>query len=395
MFEILSTIRIVDLTTIVAGPFATSMLGDLGADIIKVEPPDGDAYRSALPHRSPQMGAGFVNVNRNKRSVCLDLKDPTGFAAFLRLVSTADVLVHNIRPEPRARLGLTTETLREANPGLIICAAIGYGSDGPYGERPAYDDVIQAETGWSSMLKDADGAPRLAPTIVADKVAGLYVTQAILAALFNRSTTGEALDVEVPMFESLTAFTLVEHIAGRLFDPPIGEAGYNRLMTPNRRPHATKDGYVVVMPYSARHWVAFFTLVGRPDLADAPWVADPSERAARAHELYGLLGEFTPARTTEEWLKVLSAHDIPAAPVNSLDDLFDDPHLNAVDFFEQVDHPTEGSIVSPRHPVMYRSPTVPDRLAPRLGADTAAVLADAGLSADEIAGLLASGAART
>ena len=388
MYQLLNSVRIVDLTTIVAGPFATSLLGDLGADVIKIESPGGDAFRSAVPRRSPGMGAGFMNINRNKRSVRLDLKTPTGHQALLKIVATADVFVHNMRPNAIAKLKLSPETLRQDNPDLIYCTSIGYGSDGPYADRPAYDDVVQAETGWAHLLTDTQGHPRLAPTIVADKVAGLYLTQAVLAALFNRASGGGALTVEVPMFEALTSFTLAEHMSGRLFDPPLGDVGYNRLMTPHRRPHPTEDGYLVALPYTTGHWQAFFQLVDRTDLAEAGWVADPDERAARSDEMYEMLGEFLRHRTTAQWLVDLAAIDVPAAQVNTLDDLFEDEHLAEIGFFQAVQHPTEGSIISAKHPVRYSANSKTDLPAPGLGAETRSILEDVGMTQREIDDLI-------
>lgn len=393
MYQLLDGVRIVDLTTVVAGPFATAMLGDLGAGVIKIEAPDGDGFRHTSPSRSDGMGAPFMNINRNKQSVGLNLKHPDGHAALLKIIVGADVVVHNMRPDAVTRLNIGPETLRLSNPTLIYCAAIGYGSDGPYGDRPAYDDVVQAETGWAYLLADDRGIPRLAPTIVADKVAGLYITQAILAALVARHAGQPGATIEVPMFEALASFTLAEHLSGRLFQPPIGPAGYNRLTTPHRRPHRTSDGYIVTLPYTTRHWQAFFELVERPDLAKAAWVLDPGERARNAGELYRLLGEFTPDRTTEQWLADLASIDVPAAPVNSLDDLIDDAHLSEVGMFETIEHPTEGTITTIRHPVRYDGPTGDDRQTPRLGADTRRVLTEAGLASDEVDGLFAEGTA--
>lgn len=393
MYQLLHGITIVDLTTIVAGPFATSMLGDLGATIIKVEAPGGDGFRDTVPSRSNGMGAPFMNINRNKQSIGLNLKHPAGHAALVRLVTEADVLVHNMRPKAVAALDIGPQSLRKVNPDLIYCTAIGYGSDGPYGDRPAYDDVVQAEAGWAHLLSDDQGTPRLAPTIVADKIAALYVTQAILAALVARKSGQPAPIVEVPMFEALASFTLAEHLSGRLFDPPIGPVGYNRLTTPHRRPHRTSDGYLVALPYTTRHWQAFFRLVGRDELAEAEWVVDPAERARNAGKLYQLLGEITPSRSTQQWLDALATIDVPASRVNSLDDVIDDRHLSEIGFFERVEHPTEGAITSVRHPVRYDGPVSDDLPTPRLGSDTWRVLADIGFDEDELADLLATGAA--
>ena len=388
MYGLLDGVRVVDLTTVVLGPLATVILGDLGADIIKVEPPGGDLFRASSPSRNPGMGAPFMNVNRNKRSIVLDLKHSHGHGVLSRLAAGADVFVHNMRPKAVAKLGLGAEAMREINPRLIHCTAIGYGSAGPYADEPAYDDVLQARMGLAALLADEDGTPRLAPTIIADKVTGLYLTHAVLAALYARERTGEGATVEVPMFEALSSFVLAEHMGGRMFDPPLGEPGYNRLLNPYRQPQPTADGHIVVLPSSTRHWRAVFELLGRDDWLAEDWISDPEQRTRRVHELYRSLGEVTPGRTTAEWIEAFQSIDVPCSAVNTLSDLFDD-HLAAVDFFESVDHPTEGRLVAPRHPVRYDRPVGPDRPAPQLGADTDEILIEAGFSTGEIMALRA------
>lgn len=385
MYQLLNGIRVLDLTTVVLGPFATNLLGEYGADVIKVEAPAGDLFRSSSPARNKQMGAGFININRNKKSVVLDLKQPSHYDAFLQLVDTADVLVHNMRPNAVDRLRIGHETLQARNPRLVYCWSTGYGSTGPYRDEPAYDDVVQGRIGLSALLGHATGEPQLAPTVIADKVSGLYLANAVLAALVSRDRDEVAPVIEVPMFEAMSSFMLAEHMGGRLFEPPEGPVGYNRLLTPNRRPHATKDSYLVWLPYSTRHWQSLFELMERPDLAEAEWVTDPDQRTLRADELYGLLAEFAPSRTTAEWLEILTELDIPAAAVSSLDDLFDDEHLNAVGFFERAVHPTEGDVILTRGAaVVHNATPVAGAAAPRLGSDTAAVLADIGLSVEKI-----------
>ena len=265
MYSLLDGIRIIDLTTVVLGPMATALLGDLGADVIKVEPPGGDLFRATSPSRNTGMGAPFMGVNRNKRSIVLDLKSDGAADVVDRLVVDADVFVHNMRPAAVHRLGIGADRLRALNSRLIYCSAVGYGSDGPYRDAPAYDDVVQGQTGLASLLADPQGAPRLAPTILADKVTGLYCAQAILAALFARERSGTGMTVEVPMFESMTAFMLAEHMGGQAYEPSLGPAGYNRLLNAFRRPHPTSDGYIVVLPYSTRHWQGVFELTERAD----------------------------------------------------------------------------------------------------------------------------------
>ncbi|WP_269332595.1 CaiB/BaiF CoA transferase family protein [Futiania mangrovi] len=393
----LAGIRVVDLTSVVLGPYATQTLGDMGADVIKVEAPEGDVLRGIAPLRSPGMGAVFMNANRNKRSVALDLKQKAARAALLRLVAGADVFVHSMRPRAIARLGLAWEDLKAVNPRLVYCSAWGFGQGGPYEDKPAYDDVIQAMSGVADLAarQRADGEPRYAPTILADKTAGLTVTWAIAMALFHRERTGEGQEVEVPMFETLTSFVLLEHMAGAVFDPPGGPMGYDRVLAPHRRPYATADGHITVMPYTTKQWQRFFVAAGRPEMADDVRVTDAGARSRAIAELYGMIADAMPARPTAEWLATFEEADIPAMPVNRLEDLPEDPHLKATGFFQRLDHPTEGPLVTTAIPVRFKaSPGAIRRGAPRLGAHTREVLAEAGLSSGEIDALLATGAGR-
>ncbi|MES1925831.1 CoA transferase [Salinisphaera sp. T31B1] len=393
MFELLKGITVLDLSTVVFGPFASQMLADFGADVIKIESPDGDIFRAAAPARSPGMGAGFVNLNRNKRSISLDLKTADGRNALDRLVADADVFLHNMRPAAIARLGLDYARLSQINERLIYCAAVGFGSDGPYADDPAYDDVIQSMTGFASMNLDPDAEPQLLPTILTDKVAGLYALAGILGALMGRERCGHGMAVEAAMFESLASFMLAEHLSGHVFDPPEGGLRYDRLTSPHRRPHRTADGYIAALPYSSRHWEKFLRLIGRHDLAEADWVRDATRRSERIGELYAVLTEATPARTSAEWLAEFKRLDIPCGPVNRLEDLLVDPHLAAVGFFQPVDHPTEGAITTVRQPLRFiDTPTQADRPAPRLGIDGRRVLNEYGMDDAAIDALVAAGA---
>ncbi|MEH3143829.1 MAG: CoA transferase [Methylobacterium frigidaeris] len=363
----LAGITIVDLTTVVAGPFATQVLAEMGAEVVKVEPPGGDIMRAPGPARSPGMGAAFLNCNRGKRSTVLDLKRPADRARLDDLVRGADVLVHNMRGEAATRLGLTDDRLRPLNPGLITCAIVGFGQDGPYRDRPAYDDIIQAASGWADLEQRAGREPRYAPTIVADKTTSLYVTSAITAALFHRARTGEGQAVEVPMFESVVSFLAVEHLAGLTFRPPLGPSGYARLLSKHRRPYRTRDGTIAVLPYNASHWRAVFRAAGREDWADDPALGSDAARAAMIDTLYERLAACLALETTEEWLARLAALDVPCTRVNRIEDLLDDPHLVATGFFEAVDHPTEGPVVRTRPPVRFsRTPCGTTRDAPPL-----------------------------
>ncbi|MGI9018697.1 MAG: CaiB/BaiF CoA transferase family protein [Euzebya sp.] len=392
MRPILNGIKVADLTSIVSGPYATMMLGDLGADVIKVEAPGGDAYRAAPPGRHAGMGAPFMGVNRSKRSLGLDLKAPGGDAVLARLAAWADVVVHNIRPAAAVRLGIDASSLRRHNALLIHCVTTGYGSTGPDADRPAYDDIMQARSGLAGLMADTQGVPRLAPTLVADKVTGLHVAGAILAALLHRERTGEALDVEVPMLETMASFLLAEHMGGHAFDPPIGPPGYNRILSPDRRPHRTADGWIVALPYTTRHWMSFMELVDDPAWTHADWVADPAQRAARVDELYALLAQTFGAKTTAAWLKILSDLDIPSAPVNTLKDVLADPHLAAVQHFQTHAHPTEGAVITPAHPVRYDGQTPSSACqAPVAGADCAVVLGELGYGPEEVRAMLGRG----
>jgi crotonobetainyl-CoA:carnitine CoA-transferase CaiB-like acyl-CoA transferase len=395
MTPLLSGVRVVDLTSVVMGPFATYQLGALGADVIKVEPPEGEAVRHIAPARHPGMGGMFLNVNRDKRSLALDLKRPEARAALDRVIATADVLVHNMRRPAARKLGIDPETLRPKHPKLIHCAAIGFGKGGEYADNGAYDDVVQGLSGFAAVNARADGAPRYVPQIVVDKISGLFVVEGVLAALLHRERTGEALAFEVPMMECATHFLMVEHLSGMIFDPPLSGPGYKRLLNPYRRPYPTKDGFIGVLPYAPKHWTRFMEVVGRPDIAAQPWFGDPVARSERIHELCQVIDEAMPARTTAEWLVLLRAADIPCGSINTLDDLFDEPHLRSSGFFRTEQHPTEGRLKVTRHPIDFDGVSESDtRPAPRIGEHSREVLAESGLTEAEIAALGKSGALR-
>jgi len=350
MFDLLSGIRILDLTTIVLGPYATQTLGDFGADVVKIESPDGDLFRAARPGRSDSMGAPFLNCNRNKRSLVIDLKTEKGKELLEDLVKGADVLVHNMRSKAAKRLGIDYEHIHEINPRLVYCTAPGFGSAGPYANNPAYDDVIQAASGLAALNANDAGEPRFITSIICDKVAAMHLALAVLAGLQGREKTGAGSYIETPMFESVIHFLLLEQMAGRLFEPAKGDLIYGRLLSPYRKPYQTKDGHIGLLPYSSKHWVAFLKFIGRDELAEQEWVSSATSRSERINELYEIVSRVTPSKTTEEWMTVFEELDIPSAPVNSFADLFDDPHLKEVDFFQDVEHPTEGKLVIPRSP---------------------------------------------
>jgi crotonobetainyl-CoA:carnitine CoA-transferase CaiB-like acyl-CoA transferase len=393
VLSLLKGVRVVDFTTVVLGPYATLTLGDLGADVIKVEPLTGDAFRAVRPGHHAELGAGFLNLNRNKRSIAIDLRSPEGLAAVDRLVAEADVVVHNMRPASAERLGIGFERLRTLHPRLVYCYTPGFGSEGRDGDAPAYDDTIQARSGLASLNADASGEPRFLATIVADKVGGLHLAIAVLAALVAREQRGEAVCVEAPMFESLVSFLMIEQLAGRSFVPALGGTGYDRLRSPHRKPYRTRDGYLAILPYTTLHWVRFLELIGAHDLAQDPRVTDPVARSRSVDMLYAVIADVTPTRSTAEWLELLGARDIPCAPVNSLEALFDDPHLADVGMFREADHPSEGRLVSVRTPFRSGDETG-DRPPPRLGADTAELLREIGYDLADVAALTAAGVVR-
>jgi crotonobetainyl-CoA:carnitine CoA-transferase CaiB-like acyl-CoA transferase len=369
-------IRILDLTTVVMGPSATQLLGDLGADVVKIETRTGDTMRWIGPWRHAGMGPMFLAGNRNKRSVVLDLKTPEGKAAVLALAHRADVLVSNVRPDGLRRLGLDYDNVRAANPRIIYCAAVGYGSGGPDSGRAVYDDLMQAASGIAGLFGAVDGAPRYAPINICDRVVGVYVATAIAAALVHRAATGEGQSIEVPMFETMAQFVLADHIGGGAFVPPEGEMGYRRLLSRTRGPYPTKDGHLAIVVYTDRHWRDFSKLIGQPDLmATDDRFRTQESRTRFAQEIGAFLSAQLPKRTTAEWLEVLHAIDIPACPVNSIEALFADPHLKAVNFFQEADHPTEGRVTVSRCPISFSaSPASIRRLAPNLGEHNAEVL---------------------
>jgi crotonobetainyl-CoA:carnitine CoA-transferase CaiB-like acyl-CoA transferase len=376
MRPLLTGIRIIDLTSVVLGPYATQMLGDLGAEVIKVEAPGGDIMRAQGHARHTGMGPQYLNLNRNKRSVVLDLKKAEEREALLRLVEGADVFIHNLRPAAIQKLGLGYAVASARNPRLVYCATWGFIESGPYGNLPAYDDVVQGASGIAA-LNAVGGEPRHVPTLLADKVTGLHAVIAILAALLHRGETGKGQYVEVPMFECLVAFLMAEHLSGATFDPPMAPPGYARILSPFRRPFKAKDGYIAVLPYTTDHWTRFLRHIGRDDLARDEAVLDTHRRSQSADWLYGLIAEVAPSRTCAEWFAELKALEIPCMPVRSLSDLLVDEHLNAVSLFKRFTHPTEGSLLAVEHPVRFTGvDAVADRPAPTLGQDTDDVLGD-------------------
>ena len=392
----LEGVRILDLTTVVMGPYATQILADFGADVVKVEPPEGDVMRYAWPFRHPGMGHIFLNANRNKRSIVLDLKKKEALEACLALAKGADVLVYNIRPQAMARLRLSYEEVRSINEKIIYVGCFGYSQRGPYAAKAAYDDLIQGAAGIPWLLHRQGAAePRYAPIIVADRSVGQQVASAVSAALYFREKSGKGQRVDVPMFEHLLQIVLGEHLGGYTFDPQQGDAGYARMLAPDRRPYQTRDGYVCALIYNDKQWRAFFEVLGRPEMFRDEKYSSQEARSRNYGAAYAFVAEQMKTRTTAEWIEALERADIPVQRMNSLADIVADPHLAATGFFREVEHPSEGRIRSMAVPSEW-SESAPQyrRHAPRLGEHTVEVLREAGLAEERIAALLESGAAK-
>lgn len=390
----LDGIRVIDVTTVLLGPYGTQILGDMGADVIKVEaPPTGDIARNMGTVRHPGMGGIYLNANRNKRSLALDLKRDEAKDVLRRLVTTADVFVHNMRPEAIERLGFGYAAVSALKPDIVYVGAYGFGQGGPYRAKPAYDDAIQAASGLASLFAQRDGTPQYVPAAVADKIVGLTLSQAVAMALVHRLRTGQGQFVEVPMFETLVSFNLVEHINGAAYQPALGPLGYQRVTTTARRPFPTKDGYVCILPYTDAQWSSFFAAVGRPELMDKPEFATYSARVHTVNELYGFVASVTPSRTTAEWVEICEQGQIPCMPVIDIQTLMDDEHLQAVGMFEAHQHPSEGDTILVRPPVtLSASPAAIRTHAPRFGEHSVEVAHELGYDEAATAALVASGA---
>ncbi len=383
----LAGLRILDMTNVVMGPYATQVLADYGADVVKIESPSGDTTRQIPPMRHADMGCLFLHLNRNKRSVVLDLKLPECVEAFVELASQSDVLICNVRPAALARLGITYEGLAARNPRLIWISLVGFGSDGPYAGRPAYEDLLQGLTGMPAMLVQAGSEqPHYVPLSFNDRVVGLHAAIALLSAVQWRERSGRGQFIEVPMFETMTQFTVGDHMGGQTFEPPAGPMGYQRTLNKERRPYATRDGFICLVVYTDKHWRSFFEAVGQPERFDTDErVQSLRSRTTHAGVLYGELAEIMRTRSTADWLELMNQADIPAAPMLTLDNVVTDPHLEAVGMFQLVDHPTEGVVRQLRPPTRWsESPPTVRLPAPSLGQHTAEVLREAGLDAARI-----------
>ncbi|HEX2825897.1 MAG TPA: CoA transferase [Burkholderiales bacterium] len=383
----LDGVKVVDMTTVVMGPYATQILAELGADVIKVEPPEGDITRNGGPMRNPRMGHRFLHLNKGKRSIALNAKNPRGREALLKLVQTADVLVYNVRPAAMARLGLRFEDVARVNPKLIYVGAYGFSQSGPYAARPAYDDLIQAMVGLPWLTAKAGGGePRYVPATLFDRVVGLHIVYAVTAALFERTRTGKGQEIEVPMFEAIAELVLSDHLGGRTFDPPLGPSGYERVLAADRRPYRTKDGYVCVLIYSDKQWESFLREIGRADeLEKMPDLAKHEGRAKAPDVVNRFIAGHMLERTTAEWIELLSRADIPASELSSLDDVIDDPHLAQAGALVAEPHPSEGALLNLAQPTRWPDhPRVAPRPAPRLSEHGRELLRELGYSDTEI-----------
>jgi crotonobetainyl-CoA:carnitine CoA-transferase CaiB-like acyl-CoA transferase len=392
----LAGVKVLDLTTVLMGPFATQLLAGLGAEVIKVEPPDGDGIRRIGPMRNPGMGHIFLHVNRGKKSVALDLKQAPARDALLRLAERADVFVSNVRPAAMQRLGLGYDAVAARNPRIVYVTCCGFGQRGPSAAKPAYDDLIQGAAGVPWLMQQAGApAPAYAPMAIADRLTGLHAAYAVAAALFARERTGKGQAVEVPMFEAATQVFMSDHLGGLTFDPPLGEPGYARLLTPQRRPYETRDGHLCVLIYNDKQWKNFFAAIGEPERLERD--ARFSSQTARGEHIdavYAYVAGVMRTRTTAEWQRLLDEADIPHQPMNSPADVLADPHLRAVGFVGEEDHPSEGRLRTLGTPTAWSgTPPAKPAPAPRLGEHTIEVLREAGFAAAEIERLLASGAA--
>jgi crotonobetainyl-CoA:carnitine CoA-transferase CaiB-like acyl-CoA transferase len=379
-------VRVLDLSTVVMGPFGTQILGDFGAEVIKIEPPDGDVIRYAWPFRHPGMGSIFLNTNRNKRSVVLDLKKPEARDACLAIAKTCDVLVYNIRPQAMARLKLSYEDVQKVNPKIIYVGCFGYSQRGPNAAKAAYDDMIQGAAGIPWLLhKQGAAEPRYAPMIVADRSVGQQVASAVSAALYAREKTGKGQRIDVPMYEHLLQMILGDHLGGYTFEPAQGPAGYHRILAPDRRPYQTKDGYVCALIYNDKQWKGFLELIGKPEMFRSKEYATQEARSQNYVKAYAFVAEELKKRSTDEWLAAFEKADIPVQRMNSLDDIVADPHLKAIGYLKTVEHPSEGRIKVLAVPSEW-SETAPEyrRHAPGLGEHTREVLREVGLSDAEI-----------
>jgi len=382
-FGPLDGIKVIEVASIVLGPLATQYLGDMGADVVKIEPPDGDLTRSLGPQRHPGMSAVFINCNRNKRSVVLDLRLARDREALHAMVAGVDVFVHSIRSSAAERMGIDYATLSAVNPRLVYCHCKGFDDEGAYGGMPAYDDVIQALSGLASLQSEIVGSPRYVPTIFADKVSALHAAYGVMLGLFHRGRTGRGQEISMHMFEAITAFNVVEHLWGSTFEPPIAGMGYETIVKAARRPYATQDGHIAFLPYTDGHWTRFFKGIGRSEMMDDERFSSYGARQKHFAAVWAFVTDALARKTNAEWMTLFGGGDMPIAVVNRLDDLTRDPHLDSVGFWQLREHPTEGLLRIPNCPFgMSDSPPRLRRMPPTLGQHTREVFEEFGLPAD-------------
>ena len=390
----LAGVRILDLTSVILGPFATQILASMGAEIIKIETPEGDNMRDVGPMRNPKMGHIFLQANRGKKSIVLDLKDPKAKQATLDLAKTVDVFISNIRPQALDRLGLGYQDLKKVNEKIIYVSCSGFGVDGPYADKPAYDDLIQGATGvpWL-MQQHGVHEPRYAPTTLGDRVTGLHSVYAVTSALYAREKTGKGQHVVVPMFESIAQFILGDHLGGESFIPPIGKSGYARLLSPYRKPYATQDGYISILIYNDKHWKSFFEAIGQPERLKEEIFCTHTNRANNIDRVYSEVEKIIKTRSTSQWRQLLDQYDLPNQPMNSISDLIHDEHLNKTSFIHIENHPSEGKIRVMNSPVSWSETPAEENLtpAPALGQHTAEILRGLGYAEEAIEALIRSG----
>ena len=388
----LAGVRVIDFSSVIAGPWASHVLADHGADVVKIESPDGDIIRNAPPMRNPQMSPVFLQGNRGKRSVVLDLKTPDGRAAALHLCATADVVLTNVRPAAMTRLGLDYGAVARVRPDVVYVSIVGFDQRGPYANRPTYDDLIQGASGLASLFTSTGSAePRYVPCQLVDRIAGISAVNAIALALFARERTGRGDAVEVPMFETMAELVLADHLGGEGFVPPIGAFGYQRLLTEHRKPYPTRDGYVCVLLVTERHWSRFFAVAGRAErFAGDPKLRDVAERRLDYDNAYREVADALATRTTAEWTALLEAEDIPVMALRDVPSLLADPHLAATAFLDTTEHPSEGTLRTMRAPLRWTAAELPaGGIAPRLGEHTERVLREAGVDDAAIAAIVA------
>lgn len=391
----LDGVKVIDLSSVVLGPFATQILADLGADVVKVESFEGDTLRYIGPSRSKGMGPNYLALNRSKRSIALDLRRKEGIDVLKRLIAGADVFLSNLRPASMARLGLGYDQVAHLNARIIYCGTYGFGEGGRYAGKPAFDDLIQGAVALPHLVERVTGKPTFLPTNICDRTTGLTAVYSVVAALYSRERTGRGQSIEVPMMETMTQFVMSDHMFGHIFDPPIGDAGYSRLLTKGRGPFRTRDGYICALIYLDKHWRKFCDIVARPDLVTDARFASVQARSMNIDALTACVAELLSQRTTADWMEICTKADIPVMPMHTPDSLMEDPHLQDVGFFTWIDHPSEGRIRSMAVPTTFSdTPAGVPRHAPLLGENSREILSEVGYSETEITGLLEARAVR-